>query len=184
MSQPLFRDEVLKARRTLWLGGISLAQPLRLWVLTGLAVMAASAIVLFVTLGTYTRRSTVTGQLVPTQGLAKVVAPASRVVTRMDVAEGGQVTAGGTLALVSMPRTTQGSGDTQAALEQHLQQRQDGLVATQQAQHAQLRAHAQAQAQAQGICWACSSPAKAASTSAAMTCTSSARATCAPSSAR
>ena len=39
MSQPLFRDEVLKARRTRWLGGISLAQPLRLWVLTGLAVV-------------------------------------------------------------------------------------------------------------------------------------------------
>lgn len=64
MSQPLFRDEVLKARRTSWLGGISLAQPLRLWVLMGLAVMAAFVIVLFVTLGTYTRRSTVTGQLV------------------------------------------------------------------------------------------------------------------------
>lgn len=145
MSQPLFRNEVLKARRTSWLGGISLAQPLRLWVLTGLAVMAASAIVLFVTVGTYTRRSTVTGQLVPTQGLATVVAPASGVVTRMEVPEGGQVAAGGTLALVTVPRATQGSGDTLAALEQRLQQRQDGLLATQQAQHAQL------QAQAQGI---------------------------------
>jgi len=145
MSQPLFRDEVLKARRTSWLGGISLAQPLRLWVLTGLAVLAASTIVLFVTLGTYTRRSTVTGQLVPTQGLATVVAPASGVVTRMEVPEGGQVAAGGTLALVTVPRATQGSGDTLAALEQRLQQRQDGLLATQQAQHAQL------QAQAQGI---------------------------------
>ncbi|WP_282277235.1 HlyD family efflux transporter periplasmic adaptor subunit [Stenotrophomonas sp. PS02297] len=145
MSQPLFRDEVLKARRTSWLGGISLAQPLRLWVLTGLAVMAAFVIVLFVTLGTYTRRSTVTGQLVPMKGLATVVAPASGVVTRLDVPEGGQVAAGGTLALVSVPRATQGSGDTQMALEQRLQQRQDGLLATQQAQHAQL------QAQAQGI---------------------------------
>ncbi len=145
MSQPLFRDEVLKARRTSWLGGISLAQPLRLWVFTGLAVLAASTIVLFVTLGTYTRRSTVTGQLVPTQGLATVVAPASGVVARMEVPEGGQVTAGGTLALVTVPRATQGSGDTQAALEQRLQQRQDGLLATQRAQHAQL------QAQAQGI---------------------------------
>jgi membrane fusion protein len=142
MSQPLFRDEVLKARRTSWLGGISLAQPLRLWVLTGLAVLAASTIVLFVTLGTYTRRSTVTGQLVPTQGLATVVAPASGVVTRMEVPEGGQVAAGGTLALVTVPRATQGSGDTLAALEQRLQQRQDGLLATQQAQHAQLQAQA------------------------------------------
>ena len=63
----------------------------------------------------------------------------------MEVLEGGQVAAGGTLALVTVPRATQGSGDTLAALEQRLQQRQDGLLATQQAQHAQL------QAQAQGI---------------------------------
>jgi len=145
MSQPLFRDEVLKARRTSWLGGISLAQPLRLWVLTGLAVMAASVIVLFVTLGTYTRRSTVTGQLVPMQGLATVMAPASGVVTRLDVPEGGQVAVGSTLALVTVPRVTQGSGDTQVAMERRLQQRQDGLLATQQAQQAQL------QAQARGI---------------------------------
>ena len=145
MSKLLFREEVLKARRSSWLGGISLAQPLRLWWLTGFAVVAASAIVLFVTLGSYTRRSSVTGQLVPTRGLATVLAPATGVVTRLDVAEGGQVAAGGSLALVSVPRATQGSGDTQAALEQRLQQRQEGLLATQQAQHAQL------QAQTQGI---------------------------------
>lgn len=143
MSQPLFRDEVLKARRSGWLGGISLAQPLRLWLLTGLALVAAITIVLFVTLGTYTRRSTVTGQLVPTQGLATVVAPATGVVARLDVPEGGQVSAGGLLALVTVPRSTQGSGDTQTALEQHLQQRQDGLLATRQAQHAQLQVQAQ-----------------------------------------
>ena len=145
MSQPLFRPEVLHARRSSWLGGISLAQPLQLWVLTALAVVAAAIIVLFVTLGTYTRRSTVTGQLVPTLGLATVVAPASGVVARLDVAEGGQVAAGSALALVTVPRATQGGGDTQIALEQSLQQRQDGVLATRQAQHAQL------QAQAQGI---------------------------------
>ncbi|MEL1265173.1 HlyD family secretion protein [Pseudoxanthomonas putridarboris] len=142
MSQSLFRQEVLDAKRGNWLGGISLAQPVRLWVLTLVAMAAASAIVLFVTLGTYTRRSTVTGQLVPTRGLATVLAPATGVVERLDVPEGGQVAAGASLVLVTVPRATVASGDTLAALEQRLQQRQDGLQNVQQAQQRQLQAQA------------------------------------------
>ena len=41
MSQPLFRREVLEAKRGSWLGSISLAQPLPLWGLTGFAALAA-----------------------------------------------------------------------------------------------------------------------------------------------
>lgn len=44
-----------------------------------------------------------------------MVTPASGVVTRLDVAEGGQAAAGGALALVTVLRATQGSGDTQQA---------------------------------------------------------------------
>ena len=83
MTQPLFRPEVMEAKRGSWLGGISLAQPLSLWVLTLATALVATVIVLFVTFGTYTRRSTVTGQLVPSQGLATVLAPATGVVTKL-----------------------------------------------------------------------------------------------------
>jgi len=143
MSQPLFRTEVIDAKRASRLGGISLAQTPRLWLLTLGAAAAAAIVSLFVTLGTYTRRSTVTGQLVPTRGLAMVVAPATGVVARLDAKEGGQVDAGGALALVTVPRSTLGAGDTQVALEQQLRQRQDGLLSSQQAQQAQLHAQAQ-----------------------------------------
>lgn len=111
--QPLFRCEALKTRDTTWLDSVPLAQPL--WLLTVSVVVAGATILLLVTLGTYTRRFTFTGQLVPTQGLACVVTPASGVVTRLDVAEGGQAAAGGALALVTVLRATQGSGDTQQA---------------------------------------------------------------------
>ena len=147
MTQGLFRAEVLTARRTSWLGGISLAQPLRLWVLTWAAVAAAAVIIAFVTFGTYTRRSTVPGQLVPTQGLAAVLAPANGVVSQVNAPEGARVAAGDVLALVTVPRATRESGDTQTALEQRLQQRQDGLLAEQQAQHIQWQAQAQGLAQ-------------------------------------
>lgn len=142
MSQELFRRDVLEAKRTSWLGGISLAQPVRLWMLTTAAVVVALAVALFLTLGTYTRRSRVVGQLVPSRGMATVMAPATGVVSRVDITEGDQVRAGQTLAVVTVPRSTLASGDTIAALEQRLQRRQDGLTSAQSAQEQLLAAQA------------------------------------------
>lgn len=139
MSDGLFRREALDARRSSWLGGIQLAQPLRLWLLTLGAALAASAVIAFLVLGTYTRRSTVTGQLVPTRGLSTIVAPAGGVVGRVEVQEGDSVRAGQRLAVVIVPRATLGNGDTLAALEERLQRRQEGLVASKAAQLQQLR---------------------------------------------
>ena len=142
MTQSLFRKEAIEARRTSWLGGISLVQPLRLWVLTAFAVMAAACIGLFLVLGTYTRRSTVTGQLVPGKGLATVMAPATGVVGELSATEGDRIAAGQRLAVIVVPRATPDGGDTQTALEQRLQQRHDGLVSMQAAQQSQLGAQA------------------------------------------
>lgn len=127
MSQQLFRKEVFEAKRTSWLGGISLAQPIRLWFLTLVGVVAALAVALFLAFGTYTRRSTVVGQLVPSRGLATVLAPATGVVSHLDASEGQRIAAGQLVAVVSVPRATVSDGDTVAALEQHLEQRQHGL---------------------------------------------------------
>ncbi|MBO9716509.1 MAG: HlyD family efflux transporter periplasmic adaptor subunit [Pseudoxanthomonas sp.] len=134
MGRELFRREALEARRHGWLGGISLAQPVGVRVLVLGATLAAAAVVLFLFLGTYTRRSTVTGQLVPTGGLSTVLAPATGFVSRLDVAEGSQVRRGQTLAVVAVPRATVAEGDTQAALEQRLVRRREGLVEGWQAQ--------------------------------------------------
>lgn len=142
MSQDLFRKEVLEARRTGWLGSISLTQPLRLWVLTTFASTAALAIVLFLVFGTYTRRSRVVGQLVPVQGMATVLAPATGIVSRVEIPEGGHARAGETIAVVTMPRATVADGDTLAALEARLQRRTKGLHTTRSAQQEQLDAQA------------------------------------------
>ncbi|ATD68583.1 hemolysin D [Luteimonas chenhongjianii] len=140
MTQALFRREVLEARRRGWLGGISLAQPLRLWWLTLAAGLVALTVVLFLLLGSYTRRSTVVGQLVPSQGLATVLAPATGVVGRIDVPEGGIVTEGQTLAVIAVPRATLADGDTLVALAQRLERRRDGLQDAQAAQRQLLDA--------------------------------------------
>ena len=140
MTESLFRREALEAKRRGWLGSISLAQPLRLWVLTLGAALAAIAVILFLTLGTYTRRSTVTGQLVPSMGLSTVLAPATGVVSWLEATEGAHVNEGQTLAVVTVPRATVAEGDTLVALEQRLERRRDGLIEGQAARQQLLAA--------------------------------------------
>ncbi|MBK9946426.1 MAG: HlyD family efflux transporter periplasmic adaptor subunit [Nitrospira sp.] len=123
----LFRNEVIEARRSSWLGSISLGQPLRLWVMTGFAALAAGAIGLFLVVGTYTWHSRVSGQLVPTRGLATIVAPTDGVVSELAVEEGALVVEGQRLAVVSVPRITPVGGDTALAIETQMRVRRDSL---------------------------------------------------------
>ncbi|MBS0224741.1 MAG: HlyD family efflux transporter periplasmic adaptor subunit [Proteobacteria bacterium] len=142
MSQGLFRKEVLDAKRTSWLGSISLAQPLSIWVLTAFAAVAALCIVLFLVFGSYTRRERVVGQLVPSRGLATVLAPASGVVSVVDVPEGGAVQSGQRLAVVTIPSATTASANTAQALETGVQEKEDSLLAAQRAQDSLLNTQA------------------------------------------
>jgi membrane fusion protein len=137
MSQGLFRSEVLEARRAGWLGAIALTQPLRLWVLATFACSAALAVALYLAFGTYTRRSTVVGRLVPSQGLATVLAPAAGVVSELQAVEGARIAAGQTLAVIAVPRVTVAAGAPAADLEASLRGRERGV---QSAQEGQLRA--------------------------------------------
>jgi len=138
MSDSLFRREVLEACRASRLGSISLAQPLPTRWLTAAAVLVAAIVVAFLCVGSYSRRSSVTGQLVPSRGLATVLAPATGVISRLEVDEGARVHAGQVLGVLSVPSATLTNGDTQAALVRHLSKRVQGLQAARTAQLAQL----------------------------------------------
>ncbi len=140
MTNSLFRREALEARQTRWLGGIVLGQPLSLWLLTGVAVCAATAIVLFLIFADYTRRSRVVGQLVPSQGIATVTAPVSATLAEVRVEEGQRVLAGDVLAVLAMPRATLAGGDTAEALQAAIAERQAGVVGSYASQRAQLGA--------------------------------------------
>ncbi|MBS3896350.1 HlyD family efflux transporter periplasmic adaptor subunit [Silanimonas sp.] len=140
MTDTLFRKEVLEARQTRWLGGIVLGQPLSLWLLTGFAVFAAAIIVLFLVLGEYTRRTRVSGQLQPSQGVAMVVAPAPGTLTELRVEEGQRVLAGEVLAVLAMPRATLAGGDTAQAVQAAIAERQEGVAGGFASQREQLKA--------------------------------------------
>jgi membrane fusion protein len=134
----LFRPEVLEARRRSWLGGISLVQPLRLWVLGGAAIAAAMAVVALAVLGSYTERTTVSGELVPDLGLSIVLSPADGVVAGLLPEEGAQVQAGDLLAQLHVPRTIADGTDVLEALRHDLDTRSDSTRALGQSQVQQV----------------------------------------------
>ena len=69
----LFRTEALDAQRTNWLGPVSLSQPLSFSVFAAIALLATLLLVAFFAFGSYTKRTTVTGQLLPAGGWSKVI---------------------------------------------------------------------------------------------------------------
>lgn len=128
MEQRLFREEVLQARQSGGPGGIVLAQSVPLWLVTALAAACALAVVLFLALADYTRRTRVTGQLVPSLGLSTVVAPVGGILSDVRVAEGEGVAAGDVLAVLAAPRATLAGGDTSRAVQATLARRQRGIA--------------------------------------------------------
>ncbi len=63
-ASPLYRSEVLDAKRNRWLGGLILRQPLSHWLLTWIAIGTVSIAVAFLSLGEYARKARVEGRLV------------------------------------------------------------------------------------------------------------------------
>lgn len=119
----LFRKEAWEAQRRQWLGSINLATPLGFVWWACLAAALATAIVLFLIFGHYTRRATVSGKLEPKAGLLTLSAKTTGTVTRTLVHEGEKVAAGQRLVEVSANLVSARMGNTYAAVSQHLRAR-------------------------------------------------------------
>ncbi|HEL3815304.1 TPA: HlyD family efflux transporter periplasmic adaptor subunit [Stenotrophomonas maltophilia] len=140
MSRHLFRREVMQAKGNRWLGRINMVQPIPLWLFTAFAACSAVSVILFIALGSYTKRARAMGQLVPVEGMSTVMAPASGVVSLLKVSEGENVRAGQVVAVLTVPRATVGEGDTSVALEKRIRERVQGLKDVQAADQSQLDA--------------------------------------------
>ncbi|MNJ24105.1 Colicin V secretion protein CvaA [compost metagenome] len=123
---PLFRPEAIAARQIDWMGEIVLIRPVSFTMLTMVAIVLAAMVVTFVFYGSYTKRSTVLGQLVPSSGQLKIHSPQYGVVLERFVKEGDRVEQGARLFRLSSER----SGDTgpvQANVSDQLTQRRRSL---------------------------------------------------------
>ncbi len=102
----LFRKEaVLHATRRLS-GAVVLATPLSMRVLGLLFVGIVIAAVVFASLATYARKATVTGWLVPDQGMIRAIASAGGFVQALAVMEGDLVEKGATIAELQIAAVT------------------------------------------------------------------------------
>ena len=140
MSLPLFRTEALQARRHSWLGEVVLDQPVSAKALAIGVLLACAGVVWLLACGDYTRRTRVAGQLVPTLGLATVVAPVSGVVAELPVQEGQRLLPGDVLAQVVVPGATRDSGNTRDSVDRSVQARSEGARNGHRAQRQRLRA--------------------------------------------
>ncbi|PRE60644.1 MFP transporter [Burkholderia multivorans] len=124
----LFRIEAQQAQRASALGEIVLIRPVSLKLLSIAAAAMAVGVVLFFAFGTYTRRTTVAGVVMPDAGLVKVYALQSGIVVERNVKEGQRVTRGQTLYTVSTDLQSAAQGATQAALIDQARQRKASLL--------------------------------------------------------
>lgn len=138
MSLPLFRSEALQARRHSWLGEVVLDQAPSARLLSLGLVLTCLAVVGLLAFGDYTRRTRVVGQLVPTQGLATVIAPVSGVVAELPVQEGQRMLQGQKLAQVVVPDATRDTSSTLDSIERSVLARRESVAAGHRAQRRRL----------------------------------------------
>lgn len=126
-SDPIFRREVSLTREADGLGRPRVALPRGAGVLSWLTVASVVALIMFMFLGTYTRRETVTGVLVPLNGVLQINAPFSGTIATIDVKEGMHVKAGESLFTLSGERASTAIGDTSAAVSEQLRSQRDKI---------------------------------------------------------
>lgn len=128
LPQRLFRQEVIEAQQASALGPILLVPRATF---TGVAVFSAAAAVLivaFLFFGSYTRRISVTGQLVPASGVIRVQAPQPGVVIEKHVQEGQWVRKGDVLYVLSGDRPAMESRAFQADIARGMEERRKSLA--------------------------------------------------------
>lgn len=130
VNSPLFRPEVTAALGSQWMGAIRLAQPISAWLIAGVALFVAAALIAFLSLGSITKKARVTGITVPTGGNISIAAPNAGVLVQSHVKEGDVVQAGQVLFTLSTQRQNS-QGEITALIANQLRARQDTLIAEQ-----------------------------------------------------
>ena len=125
----LFRDAVLQARGTSSLGQIILTPRVSMAWLAAACAVVGLALVLLLVYGTYTRRSTVAGQLTPSGGVIRVLTPQAGVVLEKSVVEGQTVKKGDVLFVLNIDRQGTAARDIQADIGQQVSERRRSLEA-------------------------------------------------------
>lgn len=126
MKNRLFRKEAIEAKQVKWVGDIILTRPISFTFLTIVGFGISICIIIFLIFGSFTKRSTVQGQLTPINGLVKVYALESGIISEKKVSEGQKVEQGDILYVISNVRYAP-QGDVQKAIKEQIIIREKSL---------------------------------------------------------
>src|SRR4051812_7683897 len=90
----LFRSEALDKVRSSWLSEVILIRPISFTFISAFAAAVSMLIISFFYFGTYTKKNTLNGQIIPDNGFFKVYANQSGVILSKKVREGNFVDKG------------------------------------------------------------------------------------------
>ena len=125
--EPLFRQEVFVAKQQQRLGTIILTPRLSFYLIALLAALIALMLLAFLYYGSYTRRISVSGQLVPIAGIIRVLPPQPGVVLEKHVVEGQQVKQGDVLYVLNSDRVGLSSNELQADISAQIANRKNSM---------------------------------------------------------
>ncbi|MDO8278385.1 MAG: HlyD family efflux transporter periplasmic adaptor subunit [Burkholderiaceae bacterium] len=129
-TERLFRHEVLEAQSTKLLGQILLTPRVSTFWASLLCALAALAIIAFLVLGSYTRRATVNGRLLPSSGVIRIYTPQAGVIHEKRVIEGQVVAKGEVLYVLSSDRVgANGARELQADIARQVDERRRSMEA-------------------------------------------------------
>ena len=121
----LFRKEAVEHSKNRLYGEVILLQPLSVTVLVSAVVIICALVISMLFWGTYARKETVRGYVVPDKGIVKVYAPNPGSIYEVHVKEGDEVSESQPLITVLAERSLQGGGDIDALLLKELEASRD-----------------------------------------------------------
>jgi membrane fusion protein len=112
-----------------WLGTVLLEPRITHWMFASLALLATAAVLGLLFFTSYTRKARINGWLVPQQGVVRVFAPQTGVITQIHVKEGMDVKKGAPLVAVSTEMQSQAAGATRQEVVDRLTKRRNSMSA-------------------------------------------------------
>ncbi|MCQ4095436.1 HlyD family secretion protein [Erwinia persicina] len=126
MNNDLFRQEALEAKKTKVLGSVALYCPPFRWLIITLVCALVAVLITFCIFGSYTKRETAKGELVPENGMMTITAMTAGTVITLPAHEGDRLEKGAQVASISSEISTR-FGQTREAIARQLDLQQEGL---------------------------------------------------------
>lgn len=126
MTNKLFRDKAIDAQKSKWIGEVILIRPFSFTVLTIVVAIFTVLLVSFIFFGSYTKRTSVKGLLIPNTGLIRVYSAEGGTVSEKFVKEGQLVGKGTPLIALKMTRYNS-TGNYNESVQQQIELKKQSL---------------------------------------------------------